>query len=155
MLDNGQVLTQSIAVIEWLDTTFPSPPFLPKDPMRLAHVRAFAFALASDTHPLQNLRVLGRLRDEGLSEERINAWACWINTDGLSACEQMIKNEPGPFCFGSQIGLADICLVPQLGNARRFGVDVAQFPRLLEAERAAKALRAVQDAAPERQADAE
>ncbi|MDU6672921.1 MAG: glutathione S-transferase C-terminal domain-containing protein, partial [Bradyrhizobium sp.] len=75
--------------------------------------------------------------------------------EGLAACEALVKHEPGPFCFGATPTLADLCLVPQLGNARRFGVDVAAFPRLLQAEAAAKALPAFADAAPERQPDAE
>jgi maleylpyruvate isomerase len=155
-LQDGAVnLTQSLAIIEWLDETHPEPPLLPKDPLRRAHVRAFAHALASDTHPVQNLRVLARLRDLGLPEEQVTAWAAWINREGLSACEKLIADEPGPFCFGETPTLADLCLVPQLANARRYGVDLAAFPRLLRAEAAAKNLKAFTDAAPERQADAE
>ena len=153
--DTGAILTQSLAMIEWLDETHPSPPLLPKDPLRRAKVRAFAQALACDTHPVQNLKVLARLRELGLSEEKVTAWAGWANREGLSACEKLIAGEPGPFCFGDRPTLADLCLVPQLANARRFGVDVNAFPRLLEAEAAAKAMKAFADAAPERQPDAE
>jgi maleylpyruvate isomerase len=134
--DRGAIITQSLAIIEWLDETHPEPPLLPKDSLRRAKVRAFAMALACDTHPLQNLKVLARLRQLGLPEEQVTG-------------------ETGPFCFGEAPTMADLCLVPQLANARRFGVDPESFPRLLEAEAAAKNLKAFADAAPERQPDAE
>lgn len=153
--DAGAVLTQSVAIIEWLDETHPSPPLLPKDPLQRAKVRAFALAIACDTHPVQNLKVLARLRELGLPEEKVQDWAAWVNREGLSACETLIKDEKGPFCFGDAPTLADLCLVPQLANARRFGVDVSAYPRLLKAEAAAKALAAFTDAAPEKQPDAE
>jgi maleylpyruvate isomerase len=153
--DAGAVLTQSVAIIEWLDETHPHPPLLPKDILQRAKVRAFALAIACDTHPVQNLKVLARLRELGLPEEKVQDWAAWVNREGLSACETLIRAEPGPFCFGDVPTLADLCLVPQLANARRFGVDVTAYPRLLEAEAAAKALPAFVNAAPEKQPDAE
>jgi maleylpyruvate isomerase len=153
--DHGATITQSLAIIEWLEETHPEPPLLPKDPLRRAHVRAFAQALACDTHPVQNLKVLARLRELGLSEEQVTAWAAWANREGLAACEKLIAAETGPFCFGEAPTMADLCLVPQLGNARRFGVDVSAFPRLLQAEAAAKSNKAFADAAPDRQPDAE
>lgn len=153
--DAGVVLTQSLAIIEWLEETHPSPPLLPGDPLARAKVRAFALAIACDTHPVQNLKVLQRLRQLGLHEEKVTEWAAWVNREGLSACELLIRDEPGPFCFGDAPTMADLCLVPQLGNARRFGVDVSAYPRLLTAETVAKALPAFADAAPERQPDAE
>jgi maleylpyruvate isomerase len=153
--DTGSILTQSLAIIEWLDEIHPTPPLLPKDPLRRAHVRAFAQVLACDTHPIQNLKVLSRLRELGLPEEKVTGWAAWANREGLSACETLIAGEPGPFCFGAAPTIADLCLVPQLANARRFGVDLAAYPRLLRAETAAKDLKAFADAAPERQPDAE
>jgi maleylpyruvate isomerase len=153
--DSGTVLTQSLAIIEWLDETYLAPPLLPKDPLRRAKVRAFAMALACDTHPVQNLKVLARLRQLGLPEEKVTEWAAWANREGLSACEILIAGESGPFCFGSQPTIADLCLVPQLANARRFGVDVSAYPRLLMAEAAAKENKAFADAAPDRQPDAE
>jgi maleylpyruvate isomerase len=153
--DGGTILTQSLAIIEWLDETHPEPPLLPQDPLRRAKVRAFAMALACDTHPVQNLKVLARLRQLGLPEEQVTDWAAWANREGLAACETLIPNEPGPFCFGAAPTIADLCLVPQLANARRFGVAVEAFPRLLQAETAAKAVKAFADAAPERQPDAE
>ncbi len=153
--DRDTVITQSLAIIEWLDETHPEPPLLPKQPLRRAKVRAFAQVLACDTHPVQNLKVLARLRELGLAEQQVIAWAAWANREGLAACEALISGETGPFCFGDAPTLADLCLVPQLANARRFGVDVAAFPRLLNAEAAAKDHKAFADAAPERQGDAE
>jgi maleylpyruvate isomerase len=151
----GAILTQSLAIVEWLEETHPEPPLLPKDPLCRAKVRAFALALACDTHPVQNLKVLARLRQLGLPEEKVTEWAASANREGLSACEILIAGESGPFCFGGAPTMADLCLVPQLANARRFGVDLGGFPRLLKAEAAAKDDKAFADAAPERQPDAE
>ena len=153
--DAGVILTQSLAIIEWLDETYPGPPLLPDDALRRAKVRAFAMALACDTHPVQNLKVLARLRQLGLPEEKVTEWAAWANREGLAACETLIAGEAGPFCFGAAPTLADLCLVPQLANARRFGVDVTAYPRLLKAEAAAREMKAFADAAPDRQPDAE
>src|SRR5215469_16646802 len=110
--DAGEALTQSLAIIEWLDDIHPEPPLLPKDALRRAKVRAFAQALACDTHPVQNLKVLARLRELGLPEDKVTAWAAWANQEGLSACEKLIASEAGPFCFGDAPSLADLCLVP-------------------------------------------
>src|SRR5260370_41356057 len=153
--DGSAIITQSLAIIEWLDETHPEPPLLPKDPLRRAKVRAVAMALACDTHPVQNLKVLARLRELGLPEEQVTGWAAWANPEGLAACERLIAGEAGPFCFGAAPTMADLCLVPQVANARRFGVDVDAFPRLLNAEAAAKNIKAFSDAAPEKQPDAE
>jgi maleylpyruvate isomerase len=153
--DAGVVITQSLAIIEWLDETYPEPPLLPEDLLRRAKVRAFALAVACDTHPVQNLKVLARLRQLGLSEEKVTEWAAWANREGLAACEILIAEEEGPFCFGATPTLADLCLVPQLANARRFGVDVSNYPWLLQAEAAAKEMKAFADAAPDKQPDAE
>ena len=154
-LDDGTVLTQSLAIIEWLDETYQEPALLPSDPLQRARVRAFALALAADTHPVQNLRVLNALRGLGLPEDAVASWAAETNSTGLEACEALLANAPGPFCFGATPTLADICLIPQLGNARRFGVDVACFPRLLESEAACSALPAFAEAVPSKQPDAE
>src|SRR6201996_295471 len=153
--DQGEVLTQSLAIMEWLDETHPEPPLLPKDPLRRPKVPAFAQSPACDTHPVQNLKVLARLRELGLPEDKVTAWAGWANREGLSACEKLGANGPGPFCLGGKTSLADLCLVPHLANARRFGVDVNAFPRLLKAEAAAKTMKAFSDAAPDQQPDAE
>jgi maleylpyruvate isomerase len=154
-LDDGTVLTQSLAIIEWLEETRPAPALLPAEPVLRARVRAFALVLAADTHPLQNLKVLNELRRQGLPEETVTGWAAAANASGLEACEALLDGVPGPFCFGAAPTLADICLVPQLGNARRFGVDVARFPRLLAREAACLDLPAFAAAAPARQPDAE
>jgi maleylpyruvate isomerase len=152
---DGTVLTQSLAIIEWLEETHPEPALLPNLPLERARVRAFAQAIACDTHPVQHLEILDRLRELGHDGAAVLAWAAAANVDGLSACERLASGNPGPFCFGPEPGLADVCLVPQLGNARRFKVDVAQFPRLLRAEAAAMERAAFRDATPDRQADAE
>jgi maleylpyruvate isomerase len=150
----GAVLTQSLAIIEYLDETHPAPSLLPRNPLERARVRAFALAIACDIHPIQNLRVLRRLRKLGLSQEQIDAWARETIEPGLEACAALIADEPGPFCFGAAPSLADLCLVPQLGNARRFGAKMA-YGRLLAVEAACNELLAFQNAAPERQGDAE
>jgi maleylpyruvate isomerase len=154
-LGDGTVLTQSLAIIEWLDETYPEPPLLPGDAIQRAKIRAFSMAIAADTHPMQNLRVLLKLRALGQDQDGVNAWANWIVTAGLEACEALISNQPGPFCFGALPTLADVCLVPQLAGARRFGVDISRFPRLMQAEEAALALKCFRDAAPDNQPDAE
>jgi maleylpyruvate isomerase len=154
-LDSAEVLSQSLAIIEWLDEIRPEPPLLPSDAVGRARVRAFALAIACDIHPIQNLKVLNKLRSLGVGEDTVLGWAAWVNREGLEACEVLAAREPGPFCFGNTPTLADICLVPQLANARRFEVDVSRFPRLLAAEAAAMTLPAFLDAAPERQHDRE
>ena len=155
-LDVGDaVLTQSVAIIEWLDETHPEPPFLPGDALGRARIRAFALVLAADTHPLQNLKVLRALRERGQDQEAVNDWAATVNAEGLQVSEVLLATAPGPFCFGTGPTLADICLVPQLGNARRFGVDVSAFPRLMEREDACMALPAFAQAVPDCQPDAE
>lgn len=152
----GAVLTQSLAICEWLDETYPDPPLLPEDALARARVRAFAYAIACDIHPLQNLKPLNRLRSLGLPEAEIAAWARWVMEDGLHACEALLAGKAnGPFCFGQAVTLADICLVPQLSNARRFGCEIDRFPRLLAAEAACTALLAFHQADPSQQADAE
>src|SRR5262249_7609608 len=138
-----------------LNETLPEPPLLPADPLARARVRAFALAICCDIHPLQNLKVLERLRRLKLDENAVTAWAAWANEEGLAACEAMLADVPGPFCFGVTPSLADVCLVPQIANARRFKVEVLRFPRLLTAESAAMALSAFSAAAPEQQPDKE
>lgn len=152
VLEDGTVLTQSLAIIDWLDETRPSPPLLPKDPIRRAKVRAFALAIACDTHPVQNLRVLQRVKSLGQDD---TAWARAINLEGLTAVNELIRNEKGPFCFGAEPTLADICLMPQVANARRFKADISGLTRLQEAIKACEAHKAFQDAEPEKQPDAE
>jgi maleylpyruvate isomerase len=154
-LDDGTRLTQSVAILEWLEETHPQPSMLPSDPLQRARVRAFALAIACDIHPVQNLGVLNAVKALGQSEAQVNDWAKRVNSDGLDACEKMIAGTQGPFCFGDQPTMADICLVPQLVNARRFGCDMTRWPRLLAAEAACMALPYFAAAAPELQPDAE
>lgn len=148
------VLTQSIAICEYLDDIHPEPPLLPADPWSRAKVRAVALAIACDIHPVQNLKVLARLRTLGLTEEQVAAWAADVIAEGLEACDRLIADSAGRFCFGDAVTLADLCLVPQLVNARRFGVEL-RWPRLLSIEANCLALPAFTDAVPERQPDAE
>ena len=155
ILDDGETLTQSLAILDWIDETWPQPPLLPKDPVRRAKVRAFALAIACDVHPVQNLGVLNKLKAYGLDEAKANQWAKEVNYDGLAACEKLLAGGQGPFCFGAQPTLADICLIPQLANAHRFGADQSGFKRILEVEAACKAHPAFAAAAPEKQPDAE
>ena len=127
---------------------------LRRPPLERALVRAFALAIACDIHPIQNLRVLRRLRKLGQSQEQVNEWAKETVESGLEACAALIADQPGPFCFGPAPTLADICLVPQLGNARRFEARV-DYGRIPGVEAACLELEAFQQAAPERQPDAE
>jgi maleylacetoacetate isomerase len=152
------VLTQSLAIMEWLEETHPLPPLLPVDPWARARARSLAQIVACDIHPIQNLRVLAYLKQAlGQEQPAIDAFARhWIEA-GLGALEQRLATEPGTgrFCQGDAPGIADLCLVPQLGNARRFGVDLAPYPTVLRIEAACAALPAFQGAAPEKQPDAE
>jgi maleylacetoacetate isomerase len=156
--DGGKILTQSLAIIEYLEERYPQPPLLPRDPADKALVRSMALVIACEIHPIQNLRVLQYVKREyGQSNEQVNRWAQhWINL-GLAALEQMIVAQPrrGKFCFGDKPTLADICLVPQLGNARRYGCDLSPYPAIIEIEKNCMALPAFADAAPEKQPDAE
>lgn len=150
----GQVLTQSLAICEYLDETCPSPPLLPGDPIGRAHVRAAAQVIACDIHPIQNLKILDRLRQNGLSEDAVTAWARATIEEGLEAFEALLPESADRFCFGDAPGLADICLVPQLINARRFGA-AASSARIASIEANCLALAEFQRAAPENQPDAE
>jgi maleylacetoacetate isomerase len=127
---DGQVLTQSLAIIEWLEETYPAPALLPRDPLGRAKVRALALLIACDIHPLQNLRVLGHLRSElGQDQAGLDAWCRrWIES-GLAAFEAQLNasGQVGTFCHGDTPGLADLCLVPQLFSAARFGADISSL----------------------------
>ena len=156
--DGGEVLTQSLAIIEYLDETQPAPAFLPAAPVERARVRGIALEIACDIHPLNNLRVLQYLKNTlGVSEAQKDAWyKYWIDT-GLEALETRLARDKatGRFCHGDAPTLADICLVPQLANARRMNIDVAPFPTLIRIDAACNTLPAFADAAPAKQPDAE
>jgi maleylpyruvate isomerase len=156
--DGGRLFTQSLAIIEYLEEIYPEPPLLPKDPTDRATVRAMALAVACEIHPIQNLRVLSYLRSElKHSEAEANRWAqYWIGL-GFAALEQMVLTAPqrGKFCFGDAPSLADLCLVPQVANARRFGCDLSSYPTLVRIDAHCATLPAFGKAAPENQPDAE
>ena len=154
-LDDGTLLTQSLAICEYLDEIHPEPPLLPRDLLGRARVRAFAQAIAAEIHAVQNLKVLNRVKALGHGQDVANAWAHDVIAEGLAACEALLRDQPGPFCFGAAPTLADLALVPQMYNARRFAVDLSAMPRLVAADAACLALPAFADAAPERQPDAE
>jgi maleylpyruvate isomerase len=154
-LEDGRVLTQSLAICEYLDEVHPEPPLLPADPFARARVRAFAAAIACDIHPVQNLKILERLRGLGLESQTVEGWARGTIDEGLEACAALLGGNATPFCFGERPSLADLCLVPQLGNARRFGVAVDRWPRFLDIEKNCNALPAFRVASPSNQPDAE
>ena len=148
-------LTQSLAICDYLDSRFPDPPFLPADPNDRAHVLAMALSIACDIHPLNNLRVLKYLsgpfqQDE---EKREKWYAHWV-TEGFEALEAMAKSRSGGFLFGNLPTLADICLVPQMYNARRFNVALENYPTLLRADASANAIPAFAAAHPDKQEQA-
>lgn len=157
-LDVGDaVLTQSPAILEWLEETYPEPPLLPKDPIGRAKVRAMAAVVACDIHPLNNLRVLLSLRqDYNQDDEGVSAWARrWIEP-GFAALEAMVKESPGngDWCWGDGPTIADCCLVPQIYAAvTRYGVDMSAYPRLSRIDAIASLNPAFEAAHPIHQSD--
>ena len=149
---DGHKLTQSLAIIVYLDQRFPDPALMPRDPADGAHVRAMAMVVACDIHPLNNLRVLKYLKAElNHSQDEIDAWyAHWV-TEGLSALEATAAPGAGAFLFGDLPTIADVCLVPQLFNARRMNVPLDAYPTLLRADENANKVEAFAAAHPERQ----
>jgi len=153
-LDSGEVLTQSLAIIEYLDEVDPQPPLLPRDPVERAKVRALALAIACDIHPLNNLAPLRYLKNElGQEQSKIDAWYHHWVLEGFEALETMVR--PGPYAFGGEVTLADVCLVPQIYNARRLKVPLDRFPKLVAIDAASAKLPAYEQARPENQPDAE
>ncbi|MBW8778146.1 MAG: maleylacetoacetate isomerase [Burkholderiales bacterium] len=154
---NGEVLTQSPAIIEWLEERYPEPPLLPSDILARAYVRALAALVGCDIHPVNNRRILEALRhDFGADETAVNRWcATWI-TAGFDAYESLLtaQQTPGRFSFGDTPTLADIYLVPQIESARRFKADMARWPRLSAIDAACASLESFQKAAPAMQPDA-
>lgn len=152
---DGAALTQSPAILEWLEERHPDPPLLPADPADRALVRAMAAVVACDIHPLNNLAVLNLLRGElGADEAAVASWiARWV-ADGFAAIEPMVARHGRGFAWGDRPGMADCYLVPQVYNAERFGVDLSPYPALTDAVAAARALPAFQAAHPDRQPDA-
>jgi maleylpyruvate isomerase len=152
---DGGVITQSLAIIEYLDETHPKPALLPGNALQRAHIRALALAIACDIHPLNNLRVLNYLKGPmGKEQAAADTWyRHWVET-GLAACEALLPAGGAKFCFGEQPTLADCCLVPQVYNGRRLKCDLSNVPRLVAIDEACRALPAFAQAAPEAQPDA-
>ncbi len=157
LVEDGHAITQSLAIMEYLDETHPEPALLPRDALGRARVRALAQSIACEMHPLNNLRVLQYLeRDLKLDETAKNTWYRHWVTVGFTALEAMLANNPntGIFCHGDTPGLADCCLMPQILNARRFDTPLDPFPTILRIETACLALDAFAKAAPQLQPDA-
>ena len=153
-LSSGEVLTQSLAIIEYLDDIHPEPALLPADALERAHVREIAQMVACDIHPLNNLLPLQYLKRVLKHEQPdIDAWYHHWVTEGFTAIEAMIK--PAPYACGSHVTLADLCLVPQVYNARRLKVPLDKFPKIVAVDAACQKLPAFDKARPEKQPDAE
>ena len=150
---DGTILIQSPAILEYLDETHPEPPLLPRDPLARAKVRAVAAVIGCDIHPVNNSGTLAYLKGcMGQDEAAVNAWyAHWV-VEGFRAIERLI--EPGPFAFGNRPSLADIYLVPQVYNARRYKIPFDEFPKIASVDAACNDIEAFRAAAPERQPDA-
>lgn len=153
----GAVLSQSLAIIEYLDEMYPDPPLLPGDAVARAHVRSMALAIACDIHPLNNLRVLNYLRRElGQDDEGVNAWYRHWVIEGFRGVEEQVRmySTAQRYCFGDSVTLPDVLLVPQVFNARRFNIDLSAFPTLVAVSTHLESLTAFADARPEVQPDA-
>ena len=153
-LEGGAVLTQSVAIIEYLDEIHPQPPLLPQAPLARARVRALTQAITCDVHPLNNLRVLQYLENT-LQHDKATRdiwYRHWVML-GFDAIERWLVRDSatGRFCHGDAPTIADVCLVPQVFNARRFAVDLTQYPRIVGIDAACRELPAFQGAAPDRQ----
>jgi len=155
--DGGRLLTQSLAILEYLEETHPSPPLLPKDPFERARVRSLAMLVACEIHPVNNLRVLQHLkRALGQNEEQVNAWyRHWIG-DGLAKLEaDLARPGTGIYCHGNLPTVADCCLVPQVFNAQRYQCDTTPYPTVMRVFAACMKLEAFERAQPAKQPDAE
>lgn len=157
LMDGGHVLTQSLAILEYLEEKQPEPALLPSDAVGRARVRSLAQVIASEVHPLNNLRVLQYLKDEmGVSDSQKTAWYHHWLEQGLTPLEKRLANESatGRYCHGDSVSMADLCLVPQLYNARRFEFPLDDYPTLSRIDEACRELDAFRAAAPEAQPDA-
>lgn len=155
VLDDGTTLTQSMAILDYLDTTYPEPPLYPADPVLRAQVDAAAHAIALDIHPVNNLRVLGYLKGTmGHSQDEAEAWMRHWMHEGFATFQTLIRPDT-PFCFGDTLGMADLCLVGQMVNARRWGLDMTPFKRLEQIDTHCRKIDAVIRALPEHQPDAQ
>ncbi|MEM9350064.1 MAG: maleylacetoacetate isomerase [Pseudomonadota bacterium] len=152
-LPGGRVLTQSMAILDYLEDVYPKPALLPFQPSARADVRAAAMVMATDVHPVNNLKVGQKLKSMGHSQEEVVAWMMHWMQEGLTAFQSLISPNAA-YCFGDEVTWADICLVAQLYNAHRWGVDLTAFDRLAEIERRCLELPAFQAAHPDNQPDA-
>jgi maleylacetoacetate isomerase len=153
-LDSGEILLQSLAIIEYLDEVHPQPPLLPAEPVARAQVRAVSQIIACDIHPLNNTSALNYLKgplkhDQAAVDDWYRHWVA----QGFEAVEALLR--PGPYAFGANVTIADVCLVPQIFNARRFKVDISQYPKIAAVDAACLKLPAFEKARPENQPDAE
>jgi maleylacetoacetate isomerase len=148
---DGEPITQSLAIIDYLDALYPDPPMVPHDPLARAHVLAQALVIAADIHPLNNLRILKRLESQfGAEQAAKDDWyRHWI-VEGFTALEKLAETSAGPLLGGESPNLADVCLVPQMFNARRFKVAIEAFPRLVAADAAANTIPEIAAAHPDR-----
>jgi maleylpyruvate isomerase len=153
-LSSGETLIQSLAIIEYLDEAYPNPPLLPADPIARAQVRAVSQIIACDIHPLNNTAALNYLKNQLKHDQAAaDAWyTSWV-VSGFEAVEAMIR--PGPHAFGSEVTVADLCLVPQVFNAKRFKIPLERFPKIIAADAACAMLPAFDKARPQNQPDAE
>jgi maleylpyruvate isomerase len=158
LTEDGRAMGQSLAIIEYLEEVHPEPPLLPQEPRARARVRQIAFAIACDIHPLNNLRLLRYVEERfSLDDDALTVWQTHWMTEGFAAIETLLADSPdtGRFCHGNTPGLADICLVPQLYNARRVGLDLAPYPTMTRIDAACQEIAAFAAAHPARQPDAE
>lgn len=152
-LDDGTKLIQSLAIIEYLDAIYPEPRIIPEDPLLRARVQAVAQIISCDVHPLNNIGARNKLASMFKADEAaLDEWGSYWTREGFAAAEQLI--EPGPYAFGEKITLADLCIIPQINNARRFKIPLDDFPRLLAVDAHAAKHPAFQAAAPDAQPDA-
>lgn len=156
LIDDDAGLNQSLAIIEYLDETYPDPPLLGNDPVTRARVRAAAQIIACDIHPINNLRILKYLKTEmGQTQEAIDDWyRHWVE-EGFGPLEEIAEGSVGPYLFGDTVTMADVCLSPQMYNARRVRCDLTRFPALVEIDKALMKLPSFLNARPEAQADAD
>ena len=155
-LDDGKRLTQSLAIIEWLEENHPTPPLLPKESMARARIRSLAYLVASEIHPLNNLRVLQHLkRALNQTQEQIDTWYRYWIADGLAKLEAELAGSSGKFCHGDSPSLADCCLVPQIFNAKRYNSDLTPYPTTMRMFDNCMKVEAFDRAQPSKQPDAE
>jgi maleylacetoacetate isomerase/maleylpyruvate isomerase len=154
-LDDGTRLTQSLAIIEYLDEKHPQPPLVPKESLARARVRSLSLLVASEIHPLNNLRVLQHLKRLGQTQEQVDTWYRYWIADGLAKLEAELRDKAGKFCHGDAPTMADCCLVPQIFNAKRYNSDLAPYPTTMRVFDACMKLDAFDRAQPSQQPDAE